>query len=163
MIVPLVTRAAWSGNVQYYKGTFYFDSYGASQVLGWLFTGQLYDSGRFPIVSLLVAVGLGVCVARIRVDTRARALVAVWALSLILYFGRSTLGPLLNLLPGGSDLPLHRYINGVHLAGLMLAGVGAMWLVRLLIARFRRVVPRVNVAAASACMVAASPLEGRGA
>src|SRR5205807_4048072 len=150
VLVPLISEVAWSGNLQYYRGTFYFASYGAQRVLSWLFTGQLYDGGRLPIVSVLVGVGLVVCIARMRRDTRARALVAVWLMSLVLYFGRPTLGPLLNLLPGGSDLPLHRYINGVHLAGLMLAGVGAMWLVRLLIARFRRVVPRVNVAAASA-------------
>jgi hypothetical protein len=155
VLVPLVSEVAWSGNLEYYKGTFFFDSYGAPQVLNWLFTGQLYDSGRFPIVSLLVGVGLIVCIIRVRRDMRARALIAAWALSLVLYFGRPTLGPLLNLLPGGSDLPLHRYINGVHLAGLMLAGVGAAWLVGLLLAALRRVLPRLQVTAAAAGIVIA--------
>jgi Flp pilus assembly protein TadD len=155
VLVPLVTHAAWSGNLQYYKGSFYFDSYGATQVLGWLFTGQIYDSGRFPIVTLLVALGLVVCAVRMRTDTRARALVAAWALSLVLYFGRPTLGPLLNILPGSSDLPLHRYINGIQLAGLMLAGVGSMWLVRMLIRGLRRAAPRANVVAMSAAIAVA--------
>ena len=150
MLVPLVSEVAWSGNLEYYRGTFYFDSYGAPQVLSWLFTGQLYDSGRFPIVSLLVGVGLIVCITRVRRDTRARALIAAWALSLVLYFGRPTLGPLLNILPGSSDLPLHRYINGVHLAGLMLAGVGALWLAGLLLAALRRALPRLQATAAAA-------------
>ena len=155
VLVPLISEVAWSGNLQYYRGTFYFDSYGAQQVLSWLFTGQLYDGGRLPIVSVLVGVGLVVCIARMRRDTRARALVAVWLMSLVLYFGRPTLGPLLSILPGSSDLPLHRYINGVHLAGLMLAGVGAMWLVRLLLSRLHRVIPRVHVAAAAAAIAVA--------
>ncbi len=150
VLVPLVSEVAWSGNLEYYRGTFYFDSYGAPQVLGWLFTGQLYDSGRFPIVSLLVGVGLVVCIARVRRDTRARALIAAWTLSLVLYFGRPTLGPLLNILPGSSDLPLHRYINGVHLAGLMLAGVGAIGLARLLLAALRRALPSLHATAAAA-------------
>jgi Flp pilus assembly protein TadD len=147
VLVPLVSEAAWSGNVEFYRGTFFFDSYGAGQVLGWLFSGQLYDSGRFPIVSILVGVGLVVCIVRVRRDTRARALIGVWALSLVLYFGRPTLGPLLNLLPGGSDLPLHRYINGVHLAGVMLAGVGGLWVAEQLLTGLRRVIPRVRLAA----------------
>jgi cytochrome c-type biogenesis protein CcmH/NrfG len=155
VLVPLMSQTAWSGNLEYYQGTFYFDSYGAPQVLGWLVTGQLYDSGRFPIVTLLVGLGLVVCIARVRRDLRARALIAAWALSLLLYFGRPTLGPLLTLLPGSSDLPLHRYINGVQLAGLVLAGVGAMWLVRLVLAGFARVVPRVRVAAAAAAVAVA--------
>lgn len=147
VLVPLISESPFSGNVEYYRGTFYFDSFGAPQVLGWLFTGQIYDSGRFPIISLLVALGLVLCITRIRRDLAARALISAWTLSLILYFGRPTLGPLLDVLPGSSDLPLHRYINGVHLAGLMLAGVGAIWLVRRALVLSHRVVPRLNVVA----------------
>lgn len=155
VLVPLISQTAWSGNLEYYQGTFYFDSYGAPQVLGWLVTGQLYDSGRFPIVTLLVGVGVVVCISRVRRDVRARAVLAAWAVSLLLYFGRPTLGALLTILPGSSDLPLHRYIIGVQLAGLALAGIGAIWLVRLLLAGFMRVVPRVRVAAAAAAIAVA--------
>jgi hypothetical protein len=150
VLVPLVTEGAWSGNLEYFQGTFYQDSYGAPQVLSWLFSGQLYDSGRFPIVSLLAGVGLLVCISRVRRDTRARALIGAWTLSLVLYFGRPALGPLLHVLPGSSDLQLHRYISGVHLAGLMLAGVGALWLARLLLPALRRALPRLHVTAAAA-------------
>ena len=150
VLVPLATHGAWSGNLEYFQGTFFQDSYGAPQVLGWLFTGQLYDSGRFPIVTLLVGLGLVVCIARMRRDIRARALIAAWALSLVLYFGRPTLGWLLHLLPFSSDLQLHRYIYGVHLAGLMLAGVGALWLARRLLAALRSALPRLNITAVAA-------------
>lgn len=129
-IVPLVGDSAWAINSEYIQGTFWLDSYGAPKVLGWLFTGQVFDNGRFPIISLLVGIGLLVCLARFLKDERARALVGIFTLSLLLFFGRPTLGPLLKLLPGSDDLLLHRYIMGVHLAGIFLAGVGVAWLAR---------------------------------
>jgi hypothetical protein len=128
VIVPLVTDSRWAGDVELYRGTFWFDSYGAPQVLSWLATGQIFDAGRLPVVTSLVALGLGLSVYRFRHDERARALVGVFLLSLLLYFGRPTLGPLLSILPGSEDIPFHRYLNGVHLAGILLAGVGLAWL-----------------------------------
>ena len=104
------------------------DSYGAGKVLGWLFTGGLFDHERFPIVTLLFFAGVVVCAVRARHDLRARALLGAFALSLLLFFGRPTLGPLLDLLPGFKDVQIHRFVMGVHLAGIMLAGVGLAWL-----------------------------------
>jgi hypothetical protein len=49
-------------------------------------------------------------------------------LSLVLFCGRGAFGFILNRLPGGKDLLLHRYIMGVHLGGIILAGIGAAWL-----------------------------------
>src|SRR5262249_36647460 len=43
---------------------------------------------------------------------------------LLLYFGRPTWGILLKLLPLSSDLHLHRFIGGVHLAAIPLIGIG---------------------------------------
>src|SRR5262249_49243427 len=40
-------------------------------------------------------------------------------------------GPVINRLPGGTNILLHRYIIGVHLAGMLLAGVGAVFAVKL--------------------------------
>ncbi len=129
VVVPLLLDSRWTSQSRYLKGTFWFDSFGARKVLAWLFTGQLFDGTRtIPVISVLVAVGAGVCIARFRRDERARALLGLLALSLLLFFGRPTLGPLLKLLPGSDDLLLHRYIMGVHLAGIMLAGVGGAWL-----------------------------------
>jgi hypothetical protein len=152
-LVPLITDRAWQGNLEFFQG-FWLDSYGAPQVLQWLFTGHLYDNGRFPIVTLLAGVGLITCIATMRSDLRARALLAAWGLSLVLFFGRPTLGPLVKILPGSDDLQLHRYINGVHLAGLMLAAVGAVWLVRWSLARLRRIVPRLPTVAVAASFAA---------
>ena len=82
VVVPLLTGAAYFNLSEFNQNTFWLNSWGAPQVLGWLFTGQIFDSGRFPIVSLLVAFGTVVCVCRFRSDARARALLGLMALSL---------------------------------------------------------------------------------
>lgn len=130
VLVPLIGDTKWTTRSEYYQGTIFNDSYGAKKVLGWLFTGKLFDDGRFPIVTILVFVGILVCLALARRDVRARALLGAFTLSLLLFFGRPTLGPVLNLLPGFGDVQIHRFIMGVHLAGILLAGVGLGWLLR---------------------------------
>lgn len=127
VVVPLITDAAYFNLSEFNQNTFWLNSWGAPQIVGWLFTGQVFDAGRFPVVSLLVALGAVVCVCRFRKDARARALVGLMALSLVLFSGRPTFGFILNLLPGSSDLLLHRYLMGVQLSGVMLAGVGLAW------------------------------------
>ena len=146
--VPLLTHSTWMAVNQFQVGTTINDSYGARQVLSWLFTGQIYDWHRLPIITVLAGVGLVVCLRRWHYDERGRALVGAWLLSLLLFFGRPTLGPLLNLLPGNQSLLFQRYIMGLHLAGVMLAGVGAVALTvtlyRQLVARTPRVVESIR-------------------
>ena len=124
--IPLFVHSKWLAVNQFQVGTAINDSYGARRVLSWLFTGQIYDWRRLPLITVFVGIGLLTCLRRWHYDERARVVVGAWLLSLILFFGRPTLGPLLNLLPGSQSLLLQRYIMGVHLAGLMLAGVGAV-------------------------------------
>ena len=126
-IIPLIVDSRWVVRTISLEHTFYTDSYGARKVLGWLFTGQLFDAGRLPVVTLLVGAGIVTCLRRFRVDERARVLLGIFGVSLALYFGRPTLGPLLNLLPGSGDLLFHRFIIGIHLGGILLAGVGGAW------------------------------------
>jgi uncharacterized protein DUF6541 len=166
VVVPLILDSRWTSQSRYLQGTFWFDSFGARKVLGWLFTGQLFDGTRaVPVISALVLVGTGVCIARFRRDERARALLGLFALSLLLFFGRPTLGPLLKLLPGSDDLLLHRYIMGVHLAGILLAGVGGGWLGLAAVRTARRAVPRIAPAVRTAgvavtCFVVLAPAVG---
>jgi Gpi18-like mannosyltransferase len=138
VLVPLIGDSKWSNETEYYKGTFFNDSFGARKVLGWLFTGQLFDGKRFPIVTILFFVGFLVCVLRCRFDIRARALLGAFTLSLLLFFGRPTLGPVLKLLPGFGDVQIHRFIVGVQLAGILMAGVGLTYLFRLVSAATHR-------------------------
>lgn len=124
VVVPLIVDARWLPQVEFIQDTIFTNSYGAGQVLAWLVSGEIYDAGRLPVVTVLVAVGLGVCVRRARSDARARALLVMWVGSFLLFSGRPTLGPLINLLPAGQDLFFHRFVSGMHLSGLLIAGVG---------------------------------------
>jgi len=124
VLVPLIEGTKWTNNSEYFRGTHFDDSYGTQRTLGWLARGGLFDHGRFPVITLLVAAGLVVCVSRARADARARGLLGVFLLSLVLFCGRHALGPVLGWLPGSADLQFQRFEMGVDLAGILLAGVG---------------------------------------
>jgi hypothetical protein len=112
------------------RGTFWVDSYGPGKVFGWLVRGEVFDYGRRPVVSLLVAAGAVVCITRARRQETARIPLGLLALGLLLWSGRRVVGPVIDHLPGGQDLLLHRFIVAVHFAGILLAGIGAVWLFR---------------------------------
>jgi hypothetical protein len=95
---------------------------------------------------------------RFRREERARALLGLLLLSLVLFFGRSTLGSALRLLPGSGDLFLRRFVFGVHLAGLYLAGLGAVRLWGGGIALLHRIRVRGRVALAVAVVAAVAVL-----
>jgi hypothetical protein len=154
ILVPLLQDAGWRPVSEYDQRSYFMDGFGAPKVLGWLFTGQLYDGGRaLPVVSVLVGVGIIACLLRFRRDERARAVLLLWATCLLLFCGRPTLGVLLNFLPGGDMLALHRFIMGVHLLGLILAGIGAIWLGQHLVALSRRVIPAIRPTLAAAAAI----------
>jgi len=91
-------------------------------VLKGLVEGKLFDFGRFPSLTILVFAGFVICVLRWR-EERYLIPIAIFLLWLLLYFGRSTRGPLVNILPVSRDLHMHRFIAGVHLGGFFLAAI----------------------------------------
>src|SRR5438132_1222533 len=125
-----------------------YDSYGHEWVLGQLISGNLFDFGRFPSLTLLAGVGLAVCFWRWR-DERFRVPIVLSICWLLLYFGRPTWWILLNLLPMSQELHLHRLIAGVHLGGIFLMGLGLDMLWQL--ARSR---PHARYWVASALLIA---------
>ncbi len=131
VLVPLVSDSAWTGHSVTEIGNPDFDSYGAPTILGWLFTGDLYDAGRLPVITVLVAVGIVAAALQWRSLPAAPALLAIVTFSFLLWFGRPFWGGLTALLPGGDALLLHRFIMGTHLAGILFAGLGLAWLFRL--------------------------------
>jgi hypothetical protein len=153
LLVPSVIdrRATYFDNP---PGTAWSDSFGVRQVLSWLWRGELFDRGRWPVLTGLGAVGLVVLVrcavgrsaepgvaelpagpvrSRRAVrpgDDSARAVLVLFGVSLVLFFGASVVGPVIDRLPGRDVLFLHRMIIGVHFGGLVLAGAGAAWVAR---------------------------------
>jgi hypothetical protein len=114
-----MNRSVWEAASKY-------DSYGYAWVLGALVRGELFDFGRFPVLTLLAGLGLVRCLWHWR-EERYRVPVVLAGLWLLLYFGRPTWGHLLDLLPLSQDLHFHRLIAGLHLGGIYLMGVGLAW------------------------------------
>ncbi len=102
-------------------------------MLAWLFNGNLYDNGRWPIVTVLVFVGIGFCIWRWRSFAAGRALVVIWVVTLVMSFGRTTFGALYDIVPGSSDIFIRRFQMGVQLSGILLAGIGIVFLGRLVL------------------------------
>lgn len=160
---PVLADRVWTVQDEFSRNTFYYDSFGARRVLGWLVSGGIFDRGRFPALTLAAALGLLVALRRSLSEPQLRALLGVGLLSLLLFFGRPTLGPVLRLLPGSGDLFLRRYVFGVHLAGVYLAGLGLVAALGLLsrgVTRLRRrplAAPAAGVLAALAVVGALAP------
>lgn len=120
--LPFIRDGAfWNRSVNYAQQL--YDSYGHAWVLNALVTGQLFDYGRFPSLTLLAGLGLVACIWRWR-DERYRFFVLTALLWLLFYFGRPTWGALLDLVPMMHDAQLHRFVAGVHLGGIFLIGAG---------------------------------------
>jgi len=147
--VPVIVDGRWAATNEILAHTPLVNGYGARQVVTWLVSGRLYDAGRWPVVTVLSAVGLVVCLTRWRRHPPGRALVAVWAMSLVLSFGRTTFGALTVLLPGSTDIFMRRFMMGAQLAGLYLAGVGGVSLARAGARALRRARPRPATGPAS--------------
>jgi len=121
--VPLIMTTTWSAVNEDLASTDYVRGYGARQELKWLFTGQLFDARRaFPAISVAVLVALVVALARWRANPVGRALIALFIAALLLSFGATTWGPLVNLVPAHADLYFRRFTMGSQLAGTYLAG-----------------------------------------
>jgi hypothetical protein len=113
--MPLIARSRW-------EEAWKWDSFGAARVLGWLFTGELLDHGRLPVITALAATGAAV--AFITRDRMTRLIAICGAFWIVIFFGRPTLGPLLTLLGFTDRVQLHRVIGGAHIFLILLGGVG---------------------------------------
>ena len=98
------------------------ESFGASTILGWLATGELFDLGRLPVFTVATALGAAsLLLIRSRLRFFAVALFLVW---LVLYFGRSIWDPVAAYIPSGSMLLFHRFIASLDFAAILLIGMG---------------------------------------
>jgi hypothetical protein len=123
--VPLLQQRSWAAVNQPLQGTGLVNGYGAHQVLVWLVSGQLLDHGRLPVITILAAVGFGLAWLAWSSDADGRGLLIALAICLLFAFGRTTFGSLIDIIPGSTDLFFRRFMMGIQLAALLLAGRGA--------------------------------------
>ncbi|MGO9792988.1 MAG: YfhO family protein [Solirubrobacteraceae bacterium] len=87
-------------------------------------------------------------------------LLVTLALCLLLSFGRTAFGSLVALIPGSGDVFFRRFMMGVQLAALLLAGLGAAWVGRALWERLPAAARRPSVqgiAALAAAVIVLAP------
>ena len=100
-----------------------FDSYGAPIILAQLFSGRLLDFERFPVLSLMVALGALIAAFNLK-DSLARRLLVLTVVWLGLFFGRETWGHLLILVGVPGAFHLHRLQAAFELFAVLLAAWG---------------------------------------
>lgn len=126
VLVPFLADR-WAANDSSFNGEAHLrESFGWRRVLGWVLGGDIVDARRLPVLSALAAVGLVVVLIRWRSARPGDPEVAALAgLSLVLFIGTDPFGPLIGLLPGSSQVFLHRYVATLQLALALLAGIAA--------------------------------------
>ncbi|HXW84926.1 MAG TPA: hypothetical protein VEJ86_11010, partial [Candidatus Binataceae bacterium] len=129
LTVPFVLEGRFL-NASAYLESWKYDSYGARAVLGAFASGQLFDHGRLPVVTVLVAIGLAAGVYRAIVHGRpdAKLTVLLFVVWMSLFFGRATFGRLADLLPLSQRVLFHRFSGGVDFAAILAIGLGAEWI-----------------------------------
>jgi len=145
-MVPLLANSNYH-NHSVWDDLLKFNSYGARVVISRLFNSEVFDYARgWPTLTLLVMVGFFVSLAKYfkakagQVSSKLiylylPVLMLIW---ILFYFGRTTWGGLIDLIPLSGSMHWHRVINGVHLAGFFLAGIGGVAIIELLYSRVVR-------------------------
>jgi len=127
-----------------------------AELLVWLISGNLFDRGRVPVLSVLVAVGVVVAATRYqRQENRVHRLALVGLLVwLFLYVGHPTIGFLARLFPAHDGYVTSRFISTVDVFAILMIGVAGEWLWEALV----RLRSRAGAQARHHCRVRAGPL-----
>jgi|GEM_PF-2742917 len=113
----------WLGkyrNFSYWDPIWKFNSWGIKQILIWLTNGNLFDFNRLPVITGLLFAGL--TVGFLSKHKVINFLTALFGMYLVLFFGRATFGPIIDIIPGFSEYHLHRLIIGVQFTGIFISG-----------------------------------------
>ncbi len=126
-IVPFFLQSQYR-NFSVWDPIWKFDSWGAKQSIIWFLNGDLFDFNRLPIITICVLLGLFVGLAEKRKIFNYLSI--LFTIFMVLFFGRTSLGKLIDIIPGFSEFHLHRIIVMVQFVGLFL---GAWFLYRVFI------------------------------
>ena len=126
VIVPLIAQRAWAASNETLHGTALDERVRRRPCARLAGSGQLLDHGRLPVVTVLAARRAACCAGASGAHGRERPGAAGRvAACLLLSFGRTTFGPLVDVIPGAGDIFFRRFMMGIQLAALLFAGLGA--------------------------------------
>ena len=126
-IVPLLLDGAIINHSRW-ENPWKWDSFGAAQVMKWVFSGELLDHNRLPILSALALAGVAFYF-RDRVTRHMKYPARMFVLSsaalwVLMFFGRPFWGPVLLLAGVSPDMQLHRVVGGAHIFLIFAAAIG---------------------------------------
>lgn len=122
-IVPILLNGDYH-NISFWDPVWKFDSYGAKDTIIRLLNGELFDFGRLPVLTYIVLVA-----SIVTLGTSYYPFSILFFLWIFLYFGRTTWGGLIDLIPGMREFHLSRFIVAVQMIGLFLIPLGVDWIV----------------------------------
>jgi len=127
MWLPFVAQIAFFGASPYLQ-RWKYDSFGAAEILRWLVNGDLFDYGRWPVITAILALGIAAALMQFRRARPARIALLLFVVWVALYFGRPTLGHFLEVFPLHNSLLFHRFKGSVDIMAILLMGLGGEWL-----------------------------------
>lgn len=164
--VPLIVNNSWDNSHSVWDDRSKFDSYGMLAVTQKLVNGDLFDANRLPVLTTLVFIGFFAALISFLSSHESHKtnksyetysssspqsplsylfLPLMFIEWYFLYWGRATWGPLAGLLPMADGIHFHRFINGLQLAGIFLAGVGLAFVYEKLNFYFKLYLPRLGL------------------
>jgi hypothetical protein len=107
-----------------FMDTAYYTSHGAGTVLNWLVTGQLFDYGRVPVLTVFFFLSLFVVFwFRLWKDEKYRLLLVLSFFWFLAYFGPATWGNYIyTVFPFSQNILFNRFIGGFQIGAVMLTG-----------------------------------------
>jgi hypothetical protein len=114
---PFINKSRW-------EPAWKWDSFGLTEVAGMTASGNLLDTNRIPVLSLLALIG---AITIVRRKTRSEEEVFALAgtgLWLFLFCGRAAWGPLFNAIGLSDAAQVHRFVGGAQWFLLLLAAYG---------------------------------------
>lgn len=142
-LIPFFLQADFR-NFSYWDPIWKFNSWGIFPVLTYLLNGDLFDFGRLPVITYLTVFGVfigfttpivpsllrrGVKGEVDSSDQLFKTLSVLFIFYFLLFFGRTTWGGLIDLIPGFSEFHLHRFIVMVQFFGIYLASAMLLYFI----------------------------------
>jgi hypothetical protein len=129
MWLPFLSQIAFFGASPYLQ-RWKYDSFGAGDILWWLVNGDLLDYGRWPVTTVILALGIAAALMQFRRNRPARIFLSLFVVWVALYFGRPTWGHFLDVFPLHDSLLFHRFKGSIDIMAILLIGMGGEWLWR---------------------------------
>lgn len=147
-ILPLLKNFNYIGGLPWKNDS--ENGYKFEFVLRNLLSGEMFDHGRkFPFITLGCLAGIScICLTYRKNDENyhftEKQMLFIWLGSLFavtgfLFLGRTTLGPLFDLIPFHKEIEVVRYLNGIHFCGLLLMAISFSHTLRFLCATLCRI------------------------